>query len=155
MPFSRRASLERFLSRRDEQVIQVPLDGSNELLPPERAAKLRRGATLDGTLDTDGTRYFYAARLVSGKGFLLLRPVSSTNSAWRPHIKGLIFAALATATLAALAAFLLSPAASYVSGLNAHVDGAMVTALPVATRIETSAPGADDNVIDFVTVVGS
>jgi hypothetical protein len=31
----------------------------------------------------------------------------------------------------------------------------MVTAFPVATRIETSAPGADDNVIDLVTVVGS
>ena len=112
VPFSRRASLERFLGRRDEQVIQVPLDGSNDLLPPERAAQLRRGAKLDGTLDTDGTRYFYAARLVSGKGFLLLRPVSSTNSAWRPHVKGLILAALATAALAALAAFLLARAIS-------------------------------------------
>ena len=28
IPFSRRSSLEQFLSRRDEQVIQVPLDGS-------------------------------------------------------------------------------------------------------------------------------
>jgi two-component system OmpR family sensor kinase len=112
VPFSRRASLERFLSRRDEQVLQVPLDGSSDLLPPERAAKLRRGAKLDGTLETDGTRYFYAARLVSGKGFLLLRPVSSTNSAWRPHVKGLIFAALLTAALAALAAFLLARAIS-------------------------------------------
>ena len=67
---------------------------------------------LDGTLETDGTRYFYSARLVNGKGFMLLRPVSSTNSAWRPHVKGLIFAALATAALAALAAFLLARAIS-------------------------------------------
>ena len=43
---------------------------------------------------------------------MLLRPVSSTNSAWRPHVKGLIFAALATAALAALAAFLLARAIS-------------------------------------------
>ena len=112
VPFSRRSSLEQFLSRRDEQVIQVPLDGSTDLLPPERATQLRRGARLEGTLETDGTRYFYAARLVKGKGFVLLRPVSSTNSAWRPHLTGLIFAALATAVLAALVAFLLARAIS-------------------------------------------
>ena len=74
-------------------MIQVPLDGSVDLLPPERAAQLRRGAKLDGTLETDGTRYLYAARLVRGKGFMLLRPASSTNSAWRPHFYGLLFAA--------------------------------------------------------------
>ncbi|MBA2384781.1 MAG: hypothetical protein H0V68_09005, partial [Actinobacteria bacterium] len=112
VPFSRLRSLQEFLERQDERVIQVPLDGSTDLLPPDRAAQLRRGAKLDGTLQTDGTRYFYAARLVNGKGFLLLRPVSSTTSAWRPHVKGLIFAALATAALAALAAFLLARAIS-------------------------------------------
>ena len=80
------------------------------LLPPERAAQLRRGARLDGTLEFDGTRYLYAARLVGGKGFVLLRPTNSTNSAWRPHVEGLLVAALATAALAALAAFLLARA---------------------------------------------
>ena len=43
---------------------------------------------------------------------MLLRPVSSTNSAWRPHLTGLVFAALATAVLAALVAFLLARAIS-------------------------------------------
>ena len=71
----------------------VPLDGSSPLLPPDRAAQLRRGVPLEGTLETDGTRYLYAARLVKGKGYILLRPASSTNSAWRPHIEGLVIAA--------------------------------------------------------------
>ena len=41
---------------------------------------------------------------------MLLRPASSTNSAWRPHVEGLIIAALVTAALAALIAFLLARA---------------------------------------------
>ena len=110
LPFSRLKSLQVFLERQDERVVQVPLDGSSPLLPPERAAELRRGARLDGTLESDDTRYLYAARLVRGKGFVLLRPASSTNSAWRPHVEGLIIAALVTAALAALIAFLLARA---------------------------------------------
>ena len=110
LPFSRLESLQLFLDRQDERVIRVPLDGSVDLLPPERATLLRRGAKLDGTLDTDGTRYLYAARLVNGKGFMLLRPADSTESAWRPHNYGLLVAAAATAGLAALFAFLIARA---------------------------------------------
>jgi len=112
VPFSRLRSLQEFLDRQDERVVQVPLDGSAELLSPERARLLRRGVRLDGTLESEGTRYLYAARLVNGKGFILLRPASSTNSAWRPHIEGLALAAVATAALAALIAFLLARAIS-------------------------------------------
>ena len=68
LPFSRLKSLQVFLERQDERVVQVPLDGSSPLLPPERAAELRRGARLDGTLESDGTRYLYAARLVQRQG---------------------------------------------------------------------------------------
>ena len=110
VPFARLKSLQEFLDRQDERVVQVPLDGTSSLLPPDRAELLRRGARLDGTLHQDGTRYLYAARLVNGKGFILLRPASSTTSAWRPHIEGLVAAALATAALAALIAFLLARA---------------------------------------------
>ena len=106
LPFSRLQALQVFLERQDEQVVPVPLDGSSPLLPPERAAALRRGAKLDGALQSEGTRYLYAARLVAGKGFVLLRPASSTNSAWRPHVEGLLLAALAAALLAGLIAFL-------------------------------------------------
>ncbi|MBA2298729.1 MAG: hypothetical protein H0W14_11915, partial [Actinobacteria bacterium] len=86
LPFSQLRSLQRFLERQDERVVQVALNGSSPLLPPERAARIRRGARLDGTLEIDGTRYLYAARLVRGRAFVLLRPASSTNSAWRPHV---------------------------------------------------------------------
>ena len=110
LPFSQLRSLQRFLERQDQRVVQVALNGSSPLLPPERAARIRRGARLDGTLESDGTRYLYAARLVRGRAFVLLRPASSTNSAWRPHVEGLIFAALVTAALAALIAFLLARA---------------------------------------------
>jgi two-component system sensor histidine kinase BaeS len=110
LPFSQLRSLQEFLDRQDQQIDRVPLDGSSPLLPPDRAAELRSGAKLDGTLEAEGTRYLYAARLVNGKGFMLLRPASSTNSAWRPHVQGLILAALATAALAALIAFMLARA---------------------------------------------
>jgi two-component system sensor histidine kinase BaeS len=113
VPFARLRSLqENFLDRQDERIVQVPLDGTSSLLPPERAAQLRRGVQLDGTLHEDGTRYLYAARLVNGKGFILLRPASSTNSSWRPHLEGLVLAAFTTAALAALIAFLLARAIS-------------------------------------------
>jgi two-component system sensor histidine kinase BaeS len=110
LPFSRLRSFQEFLEARNEEIVRVPLDGTATLLGPEEVARLRRGEHLDGTLSTDGTRYLYAARLVGGKGFMLLRPASSTNSAWRPHVQGLIVAAAATAALAALIAFLLARA---------------------------------------------
>ena len=112
LPFSPSTlrALRPFLQQQDEQVVQVPLDGASPLLPADRAARLRRGAQLQGALDFEGTRYLYAARLFKGKGFVLLRPADSTNSAWRPHIEGLIIAAAATALLAGVIAFLLARA---------------------------------------------
>ena len=110
LPFSQLRSFEEFLERQDEKIEAVSLDGSSPLLPTERAARLRNGGRLSGTLESEGTRYLYAARVVNGKGFMLLRPASSTNSAWRPHVQGLIVAAVATAALAALIAFLLARA---------------------------------------------
>jgi two-component system sensor histidine kinase BaeS len=110
LPFSRLPSFQEFLETHDEQIVPVPLDGSGGLLSPEQVQRLRRGARLDGTLETDGTRYLYAARLVNNRGYMLLRPASSTNSAWRPHVQGLIVAAAATAALAALIAFMLARA---------------------------------------------
>jgi len=112
LPFSRLASLKPFLERQDEQVLPVPLDGYSAFLPPGRAAELRRGAALNGTVEVDGTRWLYAARLVKGKGFILVRPASSTNSAWKPHVQSLVIAALATALLAGLIAFWLARAIS-------------------------------------------
>jgi two-component system, OmpR family, sensor kinase len=109
-PFSRLRSFQEFLDRQDQRIVAVPLDGSSALLPPDQAARLRRGDRLEGTIRSEGTRYLYAARLVGGKGFMLLQPASSTTSAWRPQLQGLIIAAIATSALAALIAFLLARA---------------------------------------------
>jgi two-component system sensor histidine kinase BaeS len=111
-PFSRLRSFQEFLARQDQRIVAVPLDGSSPLLPPDQAARLRRGVQLEGTIHSEGTRYLYAARLVGGKGFMLLQPASSTTSAWRPQLQGLILAAIATSALAALIAFLLARAIS-------------------------------------------
>ena len=93
-PFSRLQSLQDFFDRQDERVEQVALDGSSPLLPARPRCATAPWRRLDGTIESDGTRYLYAARLVRGKGFVLLRPASSTNSAWRPQVQGLIVAAI-------------------------------------------------------------
>ena len=90
LPFSRLRSLQEFLERQDERVLWVPLDGSSPLLPPDRAAQLRRGAKLDGTLGPTGRGTSTRRGSSNGQGFMLLRPASSTTSAWRPHLEGLV-----------------------------------------------------------------
>jgi two-component system OmpR family sensor kinase len=110
LPFKGLRSLEPFLARQDERVVKAPLDGSSPYLPAERAQELRRGRALNGTITVDGTRSFYAARLVGGQGFILLRPTDRVASSWRPHLRGLLLGALVAIGLAALAAFLFARA---------------------------------------------
>jgi two-component system OmpR family sensor kinase len=130
LPFSPSTlrALRPFLEQQDERVVQVPLDGSSPFLPSEEAARLRGGADLQGTLDFGGTRYLYAARLFKRKGFVLLRPAESTESAWRPHVEGLIIAAAATALLAGLIAFLLARAIARPVRRVAHATRELATA---------------------------
>jgi two-component system sensor histidine kinase BaeS len=115
-PLGRLGTLRRFLRERGERVVRVPLDGSSPYLPPERAAQVTEGGAVNGTMNVDGTRYFFAARLVSeatpdrGRGFVLLRPTESAESRWQPQLEALVVAAVVTAALAALAAFLLARA---------------------------------------------
>jgi two-component system sensor histidine kinase BaeS len=110
LPFKGLRSLEPFLERQGQRVVKAPLDGSSPYLPADRAAELRRGRPLDGTITVDGTRSFYAARLVGNRGFILLRPTSLVESSWRPHLRGLLLGAFAAIGLAAIAAFLLARA---------------------------------------------
>ena len=111
-------SLRRFLRERGERVVRVPLDGSSPFLPADRARLVREGGAVNGTATVEGTRYFYAARLVSeaapggGRAFVLLRPTESAAARWRPQLQALVVAAAATAVLAAVAAFLLARAIS-------------------------------------------
>ena len=117
-PLGRLDSLRRFLRERGERVRRIQLDGSSPYLPPERAEEVRNGRPANGTITADGTRYFYAARLVPeatpdrGRGFVLLRPTESAESRWQPQLQALVVAAAVTAALAALAAFLLARAVS-------------------------------------------
>jgi two-component system, OmpR family, sensor kinase len=110
LPAARIRSLEPFLREQGERVVTPPLDGSSPYLDEERARELRHGRPVDGTLTVDGTRYFYAARLVSGKAFVLLRPTDTVSSAWRPQQRGLAIGAGAAVLLAAAASILLARA---------------------------------------------
>jgi len=112
LPFSRVGKLQPILDRQRERIVPAKLDGSSPYLPPERAALLRRGVPLDGTITVDGERSFYAARLVGGKGFVLLRPTDVVASSWQPHARGLVIGALAAGALAAVVAFFLARAIS-------------------------------------------
>ena len=95
----------------DERVVPVPLDGSSPLLPPDRAARLRRGAQLDGTLESDGDAVPLrgAARRAQGLHAAAAGELDRTRPGGRT-LQGLIVAAVATAALAALIAFLLARA---------------------------------------------
>jgi signal transduction histidine kinase len=110
LPCSRLGGLDPFLQRQGQRTVCVSLNGSSPYLPEQQARLVRIGLPVDGTVVVDGERYFYAARNVKQKAYLLLRPTDLAASSWRPHMRGLLFAALATAVLAALAAFLLSRA---------------------------------------------
>jgi two-component system, OmpR family, sensor kinase len=114
LPFSatNQNRLETFLEGQGQRFELTKLDGSSPYLPAERARLLRRGVRLDGTMTVDGERYFYAARLVAGRGFVLLRPTDVVASSWRPHARGLVIGAAVAAGLAALAAFFLARAIS-------------------------------------------
>jgi two-component system sensor histidine kinase BaeS len=112
LPTARLRSLQPFLREQGERVVTPPLDGSSPFLDEERARDLRNGRAVDGTTTVGGIRYFYAARLVSGKAFVLLRPTGTVSSAWRPQRRGLAIGAGTAVLLAAAASFLLARAIS-------------------------------------------
>src|SRR5262249_14234334 len=62
----------------------------------------------DGSVHVDGKDQFFAARIVSGKAFVLLRPKSVTRARWAPHVYSLVAAGLAALVLAGISAFLLA-----------------------------------------------
>jgi len=79
-------------------------------LPAEAVAKLLHGKQhrVNGRVNLGGTEQFFAARLVKGKPFVLLRPVDATADRSTPYVYALLIAALVGGGLAALAAFLLA-----------------------------------------------
>jgi two-component system, OmpR family, sensor kinase len=77
-------------------------------LPQTAKDRLARGKPANGSVTTNGEDDFFAARIVSGKPFVLLRPKSVTRARWTPYVYSLLIAAGTGLLLAAFAAFLLA-----------------------------------------------
>ena len=101
--------LQPFL-KKQEQVIKGPLalDRSSPYLAPDTAERLRAGKPVDGTIEVDGTSYFFAAREVNGRALVLLRPKHIATAG--RFLQALALAALVGAGFAAVAALLLARA---------------------------------------------
>lgn len=98
-------SVDPVLDEQRERIVKPALDGSSPYLPADEARAVRRGRPVDQVTTIEGTRYFYAARLVGGKALVLIRPTATIQSAWLPHLEGLLVGAGAAVVLAVLAAF--------------------------------------------------
>jgi two-component system sensor histidine kinase BaeS len=102
-------ALNKVLRRQDERALSVRLKKRSPYLPPDVRARIRKGQSVDTTVNINGTDYFYAARKITpNQALVLLRPRSRGNSAFYPFLIGLLIAAAAGISLAALAAFLLA-----------------------------------------------
>jgi two-component system sensor histidine kinase BaeS len=79
-----------------------------EELPQSAKDKLAKGLPADGSVRINGVDEYFAARIVSGKPLVLLRPKSFTRSRWTPYLYSLLIAAAAAFVLAAVASFLVA-----------------------------------------------
>ena len=89
---------------KQQETYQVSTAG----LPADAVAVLRRTGRVNGRSSLGGTDEFFAARMVKGKPFVLLRPVSATADRSAPYVYSLLLSALVGGVLAAGAAFLLA-----------------------------------------------
>jgi two-component system sensor histidine kinase BaeS len=106
LPFTHLEPLKPFFAKQNEKFVVVrKLSQPSPYLPDEARLLLREGRPARGRITVGGKEYFYAARLVKGQGFVLLRPASLSSADWRPFLQGLLIAGLVGATLAALASF--------------------------------------------------
>jgi two-component system OmpR family sensor kinase len=108
LPLGHLESLRTFLARQDERAVVAPLDGPSKYRPGDAAARVRTGGRSDGTISVDGKDWFYAARPVSGRALVLLRPRVIGAATWRPYLEGLLLASAISVALAAAISFLLA-----------------------------------------------
>ena len=103
---------ETVLKKQQEHAYAVPLRRPSPFLPGDLLHRVRRGEPVNTTATINGTDYFLAARKVTkgpaAEALVLLRPRSRGNSAFYPFLVGLLIAAGAGISLAALAAYLLA-----------------------------------------------
>lgn len=112
VPFTHLGPLKPFLAKQDERFVVVPLGRPSLYLSDDERTDLRRGEALKGHVQADGKRYLFAARLVQGKGFVLLRPARLKTADWWPFLQGLLIAGLFGASLAGLGSFVSARAIS-------------------------------------------
>jgi signal transduction histidine kinase len=77
-------------------------------LPQSAKDKLAHNKPADGSVTLNGDDMYFAARIVSGRPFVLLRPKSATSARWTPYVYSLLLAAAVGGVLAALVALLLA-----------------------------------------------
>jgi two-component system sensor histidine kinase BaeS len=77
-------------------------------LPQSARDKLAHKKPADGSVTLNGNDMYFAARIVSGRPFVLLRPKSATSARWTPYVYSLLLAAAVGGVLAALVALLLA-----------------------------------------------
>jgi two-component system sensor histidine kinase BaeS len=108
LPLGHLQSLRTILARQDEREVVAPLDRPSTYLPGGAAAQVRKTGRSDGTISVDGKEWFYAARPVTGRVLVLLRPRVVGAAAWRPYLEGLLLASAISVALAAALSFLLA-----------------------------------------------
>jgi signal transduction histidine kinase len=77
-------------------------------LPQSAKDKLAHNKPANGSVTINGVQLYFAARIVSGHPFVLLRPKSATRARSTPYVYSLLLAALVGGVLAALVALLLA-----------------------------------------------
>jgi two-component system, OmpR family, sensor kinase len=120
-------------------------------LPRWARDRLKKGKPVDGSLDFGGEEEFFAARIVSGREFVLLRPKSVTRARWTPYVYSLLLAAASSFVLAAIAAFLLArrislPVRRVAAAAGSLARGAHPAPVPVegVTELRTLATAFND-----------
>ncbi len=109
LPLARLPELKPYLARQNEKVIVLSsLRSSSRYASDETLRKLRSGDPVNGSITIAGTSYYFAARPLGGKAFVLLRPHRNTTAEWHPFLNALAIAAAAGMLLAALISLLLA-----------------------------------------------
>jgi two-component system sensor histidine kinase BaeS len=108
LPLGHLESLRTFLARQHERAVVAPLGRRSKYLSADAARQVRKTGRSNGTISVGGKEWFYAARPVSGRALVLLRPRVVGAAAWRPYLEGLLLAAAISVALAAALSFLLA-----------------------------------------------
>jgi two-component system sensor histidine kinase BaeS len=103
LPLAHLAKLEPYLVKQHEQARVVDLSRPSPFLPDDARAAVRRGRPVQGHVRIDRKRNLFAARLVAGKGFVVLRRANLHT--WT-YGRALLIGGLVGAALAALISLL-------------------------------------------------